>query len=75
MRIVNVIENDRSLTSLDALIMTDWDMMDWKGKPDITPVDWLRVIPIGSDPDMIENNRLSPLTVEEIENDSFTDRR
>ena len=55
--------------------MTDWDMMDWKGKPDITPVDWLRVIPIGSDPDMIENNRLSPLTVEEIENDSFTDRR
>ena len=72
---MNERENDWLLSSFDALIVIDCNRMDWKGKPDITPVDWLRVIPIGSDPDMIENNRLSPLTVEEIENDSFTDRR
>ena len=72
--IVNERENDWSLTSLNALIVTDWDDTDWEGIPDMIPVDELRDRPIGRDPDMIENESWSPLTVGEIENDSFLDR-
>ena len=38
------------------------------------PVDGLSESPIGRDPDMIENERSSPSTVGEKENDSFFDR-
>ena len=72
--IVNERENDWSLTWLNALIVTDWDDTDWEGIPDIIPVDWLRDRPIGRDPDMIEKDNSSPLTVGEIENGLFFDR-
>ena len=72
--IVNERENDWSLTSLNALIVTDWDDIDWEGVPEIIPVVELRDSPIGRDPAMIENESWSPLTVGEIENDSFLDR-
>ena len=41
--------------------------------PDIIPVEGLRFNPIGSDPDDIENDRLSPLIEGVIENDSPAD--
>ena len=43
-----------SLTSLNALIVTDWDDTDWEGVPDIIPVDEMRDRPIGRDPEVIE---------------------
>ena len=52
--IVNERENDWSLTSLNALIVTDWDDTDWEGVPDIIPVDGLIDRPIGSDPETME---------------------
>ena len=67
-RTVNERENDRSLTSLNALIVTDLDMTTWEGDPDMTPFDGLSDNPTGSDPDMIENERTSPSTEGEIEN-------
>ena len=67
---VNERENDWSLTSLNASIVTDWDMMDWEGIPYIIPVVELRDKPIGRDPEMIENDSSSPLIVGTIENDS-----
>ena len=67
---VNERENDWSLTSLNASIVTDWDMMDWEGIPYIIPVVELRDKPIGRDPEMIENDSSSPSTVGTIENDS-----
>ena len=42
--------------------------MDREGEPDIIPVIELRDRPIGSDPEEIENDRLSPLTIGVIEN-------
>ena len=66
--IVNERENDWSLTSLNALIVTDWDDTDWEGVPDIIPVDWLRDRPMGRDPDVIENESWSPLIVGVMEN-------
>ena len=68
---MNERENDWSLTWLKALIVTEWDDNDWEGDPDMTPVDGLRFNPIGSDPDDTVNDRLSPLIVGVIENDSF----
>ena len=69
---VNERENDSPLTWFDALIVIDWeDMTDWEGVPDIIPVEGLRDNPIGRDPEVIENDRLSPLTEGEIENGSF----
>ena len=65
--IVNERENDWSLTSLNALIVTDWDDIDWEGIPDMIPVDELRDRPIGRDPDVIEKESWSPLTVGMIE--------
>ena len=71
---VNERENDRLFTSFDTLIVTDWDITDWEGIPDMTPVDSLRVKPVGSAPDVIENDKSSPLIEGEIENGSFLDR-
>ena len=58
------------LTSLNALIVTDWDDTNWEGIPYIIPVVELRDKPIGRDPEMIENDNSSPLTIGMIENDS-----
>ena len=66
---VNEIENDRLFTSFDTLIVTDWDITDWEGIPDMTPVDSLRVKPLGSAPDVIENDKSSPSTIGVTEND------
>ena len=49
-------------------------MMDREGYPDIIPFVELSDNPSGSDPDDIENDRLSPLTEGEMENSSFFDR-
>ena len=68
--IVNERENDWSLTWLNALIVTDWDDTDWEGVPDIIPVVELIYRPMGRDPDVIENDNWSPLTVGVIDNDS-----
>ena len=69
-RTVNERENDWSLTSLNALIVTDWDDTNWEEIPYIIPVVELRDKPIGRDPEMIENDSWSPSTVGTIENDS-----
>ena len=66
--------NDLSLTSFDALIVIDCNRTNRDGVPDITPVDGLRDNPSGSDPEVIENDRSSPLTVGEMENDTPDDR-
>ena len=73
-RMVIMIATDWSLTSLNALIVIDWDDTDWEGVPDMIPVVELRDRPIGRDADMIENETSSPLTVGVIENDSSFDR-
>ena len=72
--IVNERENDWSLTWLNALIVTDWDDIDWEGVPDIIPVEGLSDRSIGRDPDMIENESSSPLIVGMIEIGSSLDR-
>ena len=72
--IVNERENNWSLTSLNALIVTDWDDTDWEGVPDIIPVEGLSDRSIGRDPDMIENETSSPLTEGMIETGSSLDR-
>ena len=71
---VIISEIDRLLTWFDALILTDWDNTDWEGMPEIVPLDELRDSPVGRDPDMIENESWSPLTVGEIENWLFFDK-
>ena len=68
---MNEIENDWWFTSFDTLIVTDWDITNWEGEPEMTPFDESRDNPIGSDPDEIENEGLSPLIEGVIENDSF----
>ena len=72
--IVNERENDWSLTSLNALIVTDWDNTDWEGDPEMIPVVELRDRPIGRDPDEIENESSSPSTLGVIENELFNVR-
>ena len=67
---MNISVIDSSLTSFIALIVTDWDDIDWDGIPEMTPVDELRDNPIGGDPDEIENESWSPLTVGMIETGS-----
>ena len=59
--IVNERENDWSLTSLNALIVTDLDDTDWEGVPEMIPVDELSDSPTGRDPDETVNERPSPL--------------
>ena len=71
---VNVSEIVWSFTWLNALIVTDWDMTDWEGEPDMIPVDSLSDNPIGRDPEMMENDRSSPLIEGVIENGLFFDR-
>ena len=73
-RTVNERENDWLLTWLRALMVTDWDDIAWEGIPEMIPVDELRDRPIGSDPDMIENESSSPLIVGMIEIGSSLDR-
>ena len=72
--IVNERENDWSLTSLNALIVTDWDDTNWEGIPYIIPVVELRDKPIGRDPEMIENDSWSPSTVGATENEPLIGR-
>ena len=72
--IVNERENDWSLTSLNALIVTDLDDTDWEGVPEMIPVDELSDSPTGRDPDETVNDRSSPSTVGVIENRSSLDR-
>ena len=72
--IVNERENDWSLTWLNALIVTDWDDTNWEGFPEIIPFEGLSESPTGSDPDEIENESSSPLTVGMIETGSSLDR-
>ena len=73
-RIVNERENDWSLTSLNALIVTDWDDTNWEEIPYIIPVVELRDKPIGRDPEMIENDSWSPSTVGATENEPLIGR-
>ena len=68
---VNERENDRSLTWLNALIVTDWEEIDWEGDPEISPVEEWRFNPVGSDPDETMNEISSPSTVGAIENGLF----
>ena len=69
-RTENDIEKERELTSLVALMVTEWEETDWEGIPEITPVSRLRDSPEGRDPEVIENEGLSPLMKGVIENDS-----
>ena len=71
---VNVIVLNWLLTSLNASIVTDWDDTNWEEIPYIIPVVELRDKPIGRDPEMIENDSSSPLTIGMIENELFFDR-
>ena len=73
MRTENEIVNDRLLTWLKALIITDWDNSDWEGDPDIIPEVELRDKPWGRDPEMIEKNGWSPLIEGVAENVSWTE--
>ena len=66
---------NRWLTWFEALIVTDWDDVDWEGIPDMTPFDELRMSPVGSDPDKNENEISSPLTVGVIETELPFDRK
>ena len=50
--------------------MTNCDITNWEGVPDIIPVVELIYRPMGRDPDVIENDSWSLLTVGVIENDS-----
>ena len=68
---MNSMTKNKQLISLKALIVTDWDDIDWDGIPDMIPVDELIDNPIGRDPDEIVNERPSPLIEGMIENDSF----
>ena len=47
-------EKERKLTSLVALMVTDWEETDWEGIPEITPVSGLRDSPEGRDPETRE---------------------
>ena len=59
---------------MNALIVTDWDDTEWEGIPDIIPFDELSNRPIGRDADETENDKLSPVTVGVMKNDSSIDR-
>ena len=59
---------------LEAWIVIDVDGNVDEGIPEMIPVDWLRDRSIGSDPEVIENEIWSPLTVGMIETGSSRDR-
>ena len=73
-RMVNERENDWLLTWFDALRMTNRAITIWEGIPEMIPFDELSDRPPGRDPDEMENNGLSPLTVGVIDNGMFFDR-
>ena len=73
-RMVNERENDWSLTSLNALIVINWDDTVWEGIPEMIPVVELRDRPVGRDPEMIENDSSSPSTVGATENEPLIGR-
>ena len=73
-RIENVRMTNRSLTWLWALIVTDWDNTNWEGEPKMIPEEESRDRPIGSDPDVIENDKPSPVIEGVAENGLFFDR-
>ena len=64
------IVTDLSLIWLVALIVIDWEEMDWEGIPDIIPEVRLRDSPSGRDPSMIEKESWSPLNEGVIENET-----
>ena len=66
MEIVNWVDP----TWLDAWMVMFVRGMEDRGVPDMIPVDESNDRPIGRDPDMIENESWSPLTVGVIDNDS-----
>ena len=66
MEIVNWIDP----TWLDAWMVMFVRGIEDKGVPDMIPVDESIDRPIGRDPEMIENDNSSPLTIGMIENDS-----
>lgn len=70
MEIVNWVDP----TWLDAWMVMFVRGMEDRGVPDMIPIDELIDRPIGRDPEMIENDRLSPLTVGMIETGSSLDR-
>ena len=67
-RTVNEREIDWLLISFDAMIVTNWDIIEWEGEPDMIPDVELSDNPIGSDPDEIENESSSPSTEGVMEN-------
>ena len=69
-RTVNERMKDKELTSLVALMVTDWEEMDWEGIPEIIPEVRLRDSPSGRDPSMIEKESWSPLNEGVIENET-----
>ena len=73
-RTVNEREIDWLLISFDAMIVTNWDIIEWEGEPDMIPDVELSDNPIGSDPDETVKESWSPLIEGMIENDSFFDR-
>ena len=70
MEIVNWVDP----TLLDAWMVMFVRGMEDRGVPDMIPVDELRDRPIGRDPDVIENETSSSLTVGMIETGSSLDR-
>ena len=70
METINDITAVLLLILLNALIVTDWDdISDCKGIPDIRPFIWLMDRPIGRDPEVMEKDTASPLTIGAIVND------
>ena len=70
MEIVNWVDP----TWLDAWMVMFVRGMEDRGVPDMIPVDEWNDRPIGRDPDIMENDRSSPLTIGEIENGLSFDR-
>ena len=70
MEIVNWIDP----TWLDAWMVMFVRGIEDRGVPDMIPVDEWNDRPIGRDPDIMENDRSSPLTIGEIENGLSFDR-
>ena len=70
MEIVNWVDP----TWLDTWMVMFVRGIEDRGVPDMIPVDEWNDRPIGRDPDIIENDRSSPLTIGEIENGLSFDR-
>ena len=70
MEIVNWVDP----TWLDTWMVMFVRGIEDRGVPDMIPVDEWNDRPIGRDPDIMENDRSSPLTIGEIENGLSFDR-